>query len=74
MKLTTDRKSLATALGIVKGVVPAKSSLPILTHVLLTVRDGKLEITSCDLARPSPPTDPTPCGPAPSTSSAPARK
>ncbi|MGC1305232.1 MAG: DNA polymerase III subunit beta [Caulobacteraceae bacterium] len=49
MKLTLDRSSALAALSRVAGGVSKKPQMPILAHVLLTARDGALQITATDL-------------------------
>ncbi len=53
MRIICTQQNLARGIGAVKSVVPNKSSLPILTHVLFDVRegvrDGHMRIASTDL-------------------------
>ncbi|NOZ56333.1 MAG: DNA polymerase III subunit beta [Calditrichaeota bacterium] len=49
MRFTIDRQSLMTGLQRVYGVVPARSTVPVLTNVLLNVLPDKLEIVGTDL-------------------------
>lgn len=49
MELTLKAGDLATALKLVKPAVPTKTTLPILTHVLLDARDGRLTISGTNL-------------------------
>ncbi len=56
MRITCTQQNLARGIGAVKSVVPNKSSLPILTHVLFDVREGvrdghiRIAATELDLA------------------------
>src|SRR5579859_8049705 len=49
MKLECLQQDLAEGLAIVGRVVPAKSTLPILSNVLLSTRDGELQLTANNL-------------------------
>ncbi len=49
MKLYTLRETLLNPLQTVIGVVERKQTVPILSHVLLSVKDGKLSFTGTDL-------------------------
>ena len=49
MKAQVKRHALLETLGIVKSVVPGKSTLPILTNILLQAKDGQLTLTGTDL-------------------------
>lgn len=49
MKLTIERKSLITALGIVKSAAGGKTNLPILSHVALRTFDKSVELTCSNL-------------------------
>ncbi len=49
MHFNIDRQSLMTGLQRVYGVVPARSTVPVLTNVLLNVLPDKLEIVGTDL-------------------------
>lgn len=48
MKFKIKQEQLLSALQIVMGVVERKQTMPILSHVLLNVADGKLFITGTD--------------------------
>lgn len=48
MKLTTNAKLLADALAAVAGVVPSRTTKPVLAHVLLTVKGGHLSASATD--------------------------
>ena len=50
MKLECLQENLAEGLTVVGRVVPAKSTLPILSNVLLSTRDGELQLTANNLA------------------------
>lgn len=49
MKLSLQRETLLKPLQMVIGVVERKQTLPILSNVLLNVKDNKLSITGTDL-------------------------
>lgn len=49
MDITVQREALLKPLQAVSGVVEKKQTLPILSNVLLTVKDGKLLLTGTDL-------------------------
>lgn len=49
MKLECKQEDLAEGLTVVGRVVPSKSTLPILSNVLLTTRDGQLQLTANNL-------------------------
>lgn len=49
MKLRIDRAELLTELVPMQGVVERKSTIPVLSHLLLRVRDGKLHLAATDL-------------------------
>ena len=49
MKLRIDRAELLTELVPMQGVVEKKSTIPVLSHLLLRVRDGKLHLAATDL-------------------------
>ncbi len=49
MKITVNQEKLNEALSKVRNAVPAKSSLPILSSILLTAENGVLKLTSTDL-------------------------
>lgn len=49
MKLTSDRSTLHTSLQQLGRVVPSRSTLPILSSVLLSTEGGKLSIRATDL-------------------------
>src|ERR1700722_20223072 len=49
MDITVSREALLKPLQAVSGVVEKKQTLPILSNVLLTIKDGKLLLTGTDL-------------------------
>lgn len=49
LRATVDKKPFAAALAAAKRCVAVRTSLPILTHVALIVRDGVLSVHSTDL-------------------------
>ena len=46
MKLECLQENLAEGLTVVGRVVPTKSTLPVLSNVLLSTRDGELQLTA----------------------------
>lgn len=49
MDITVSREALLKPLQAVSGVVEKKQTLPILSNVLLTIKDGRLLLTGTDL-------------------------
>ncbi len=49
MKLTIERSSLLKSLAHVHGVVERRTTIPILSNVLLSARDGMLGMTATDM-------------------------
>ncbi len=49
MKFTISRETLVKPLQMVNGVVERRQTLPILSNVLLSVKDGSLSLTATDL-------------------------
>jgi len=49
MKLTIERAALLKALGHVQSVVERRNTIPILSNVLLSARDGALAMSATDL-------------------------
>jgi DNA polymerase-3 subunit beta len=49
MKFTVPRNSLLNELNLVQGVIEKKSTIPILSNILLEAAEGRLEITATDL-------------------------
>jgi DNA polymerase-3 subunit beta len=48
LHLRADRERLLAAIQAADAVVPATSTKPILTHLLLEAKDGRLEVTATD--------------------------
>lgn len=49
MKTTIERASLLKTLGHVQSVVERRNTIPILSNVLLTAKEGRLHLTATDL-------------------------
>ncbi|MEG9860886.1 MAG: DNA polymerase III subunit beta [Parvularculales bacterium] len=49
MKITVERGTLLKSLGRVQGIVERRNTIPILSHMLLLAKDGRLSITATDL-------------------------
>lgn len=49
MQLRVDRAELLNELGPMQGVVERKTTIPVLSHILLQARDEKLRIAATDL-------------------------
>lgn len=49
MRLTIDTRTLRDAVKIARRIMPRRSTLPILSHVLLTASDGRLTVESTNL-------------------------
>ena len=49
MKLTISKEQLIYGLQAVQNIVITRTTLPILSHVLLRAETGKLELTATDL-------------------------
>ncbi len=49
MRITVKREELQKALAKVQAAIPAKSTLPILSSVLLTAKHGQLQLVGSDL-------------------------
>ena len=49
MQFSIKRDSLLKSLALVQGIIEKKNTLPILSNVLLDVKDGKLNIVATDL-------------------------
>ena len=49
MEFSIKRDSLLKSLTLAQGIIEKKNTLPILSNVLLTAKDGKLYITATDL-------------------------
>ena len=48
MKFTIDRETLLKPLLIVRGVIEQRQTLPVLSNLLVTARDGALAFTASD--------------------------
>ena len=49
MKLSVTRDSLHSGMGAVSATIPTKTTLPVLSNILLDARDGKLTLSGTDL-------------------------
>ena len=49
MKFNVNQQDLQKALNFCQGVIEKRSTLPILSNILLDVKDNKLTITATDL-------------------------
>jgi DNA polymerase-3 subunit beta len=49
MKLTIAKEQILSGLQAVQNVVSTRTTLPILSNVLLNAKDGRLEFTATDL-------------------------
>ena len=49
MKFSVNQKDLQNSLNYCQGVIEKRSTLPILSNVLLQAKDGNLNITATDL-------------------------
>lgn len=49
MKFTVPAADLANVLGYVKGIVPARSTIPILNHVMIRATKGGIAVTATDM-------------------------
>src|SRR5258705_12244500 len=49
MKLTIAKEQILSGLQAVQNVVSTRTTLPILSNVLLRAKDGRLELTATDL-------------------------
>lgn len=49
MELTIDVRTLRDAVRVARRIIPRQSTLPVLMHVLLTARDGRLTVTADNL-------------------------
>ncbi|MDP2470190.1 MAG: DNA polymerase III subunit beta [Candidatus Palauibacterales bacterium] len=49
MKLSVTRDSLHTGMGAVSATIPTKTTLPVLSNILLVAKDGKLVLSGTDL-------------------------
>ena len=48
MKFTIDRESILSPLLIVRGVIEQRQTLPVLSNILVTARNGVLAFTATD--------------------------
>ena len=49
MKTRVERRELLTELVAMRGIVESRSTIPVLSHLLLRVRDNRLELAATDL-------------------------
>ena len=49
MKTRVERRELLTELAAMRGIVESRSTIPVLSHLLLRVRDDRLELSATDL-------------------------
>lgn len=49
MEIRLDRSEFLAELAPMQGIVERKSTIPVLSHLLLTARDGKLHLAATDL-------------------------
>jgi len=49
MKFTINKEQMITGLQAVQNIVGSRTTLPILSNVLLKAEEGKLELTATDL-------------------------
>src|SRR5512144_2879958 len=49
MEFTVERNGLLSELNLVQGVIEKKSTIPILSNILLEAAEGRLGITATDL-------------------------
>ncbi len=49
MKIRVQRHELLAELNAMRGIVESRSTIPVLSHVLLTVDDGRLRLAATDL-------------------------
>jgi DNA polymerase-3 subunit beta len=49
MKLTVTQSALSSALGVVGRAVPSRSTLPVLSNILLSVENGRLRLSATNL-------------------------
>ncbi len=49
MKFKTQVEDFSLKLGLVQGISERRATMPVLSHVLLTLKNGKIEISSTDL-------------------------
>lgn len=51
MKFSINAADLVKTLNIVAGIIEARNTIPMLSHILVTAIDGRIEITGTDLDR-----------------------
>ncbi len=49
MKFKTQVEEFSQKLGLVQGISERRATMPVLSHVLVTIKNGKIEISSTDL-------------------------
>ena len=49
MEIRLDRNAFAAELAPMQGIVERKTTIPVLSHILLTARDGRLDLAATDL-------------------------
>lgn len=49
MEIRVDRNLFAAELAPMQGIVERKTTIPVLSHILLTARNGRLELAATDL-------------------------
>ena len=49
MKITLQQEDLLKALNVVGGIVPGKTTLPILACILIEAREGGIELSATNL-------------------------
>ena len=49
MEIRLQRDALLTELGLLQGIVERRTTIPILSHLLLDAKDGKLSLAATDL-------------------------
>ena len=49
MEFTIDRNVFLKALGRANGIIEKKTTLPILSNILIEAKDSKVKITATDL-------------------------
>ncbi len=49
MKIRVEREELVRELAAMRGIVESRSTIPVLSHLLLRVREGRLELSATDL-------------------------
>ena len=49
MEFTIDRDTFLKSVGHTNGIIEKKTTLPILSNILIEVKDSKIKITATDL-------------------------